>query len=332
MPNGGAGAARATGRGNLWPDRSGSAPSGTTARYRSVQHGGCRYVFVADDAFYDRATLYVGPGRRRLRLTMPPASPFSAAPCSSYGIARGQTPDDLPSQRLADGARCRVICAHIYRVPELAAAHSLFTLHNLAYQGPLRRRAAVRHRPGLERVPHRVSSSSTRCSTCSKAVSYPPTPSPPLSPSYAEEIQQPAFGYGLDGVLRAARDKLTGILNGIGRDPLEPRRRSVLARASTTPARIGAGKALLQTHLQRSVGPAGPRRSRSSSARSAVLDVQKGDSADHEALRMVAPLPVQLVALGSGDAGLEHRMRALAAAYPQTKWWSGSASMKGWRT
>ena len=43
-----------------------------------------------------------------------------------------------------------------------------------------------------------------------------------VSPTYAEEIQRPEYGYGLDGVIRARRDVLTGILNGIDTDEWNP--------------------------------------------------------------------------------------------------------------
>ncbi|ANJ66177.1 starch synthase [Halothiobacillus diazotrophicus] len=39
-----------------------------------------------------------------------------------------------------------------------------------------------------------------------------------VSPTYAEEIQTPAFGYGLDGLLSHKKDRVRGILNGIGDD------------------------------------------------------------------------------------------------------------------
>lgn len=45
-----------------------------------------------------------------------------------------------------------------------------------------------------------------------------------VSPTYADEIQRPEYGYGFDGVMRASRDRLTGILNGIDTDEWDPRR------------------------------------------------------------------------------------------------------------
>ena len=35
-----------------------------------------------------------------------------------------------------------------------------------------------------------------------------------VSPKYAQEIQTPEYGFGLDGVIRQRADRLTGILNG----------------------------------------------------------------------------------------------------------------------
>ena len=71
-----------------------------------------------------------------------------------------------------------------------------------------------------------------------------------MSPTYAEEIQRPEYGDGFDGVIRARRDALAGILNGIDTDEWNPAARSVPAgavrRRPTSPARPRRKRALLE--------------------------------------------------------------------------------------
>ena len=43
-----------------------------------------------------------------------------------------------------------------------------------------------------------------------------------VSPNYAREVQTPPYGAGLDGVLRAAAPKFSGILNGIDVEEWDP--------------------------------------------------------------------------------------------------------------
>ena len=51
-----------------------------------------------------------------------------------------------------------------------------------------------------------------------------------VSPTYAREIQTPAFGCGLDGLLRTRADVLTGILNGVDPQVWDPRHDPILPR------------------------------------------------------------------------------------------------------
>src|SRR5262249_59185886 len=44
----------------------------------------------------------------------------------------------------------------------------------------------------------------------------------PVSPRYAQEIQTPEAGFGFDGIVRARRDRLVGILNGIDTSEWDP--------------------------------------------------------------------------------------------------------------
>ena len=45
-----------------------------------------------------------------------------------------------------------------------------------------------------------------------------------VSPTYADEIQRPEYGYGFDGVMRSRADALVGILNGIDTEEWNPAR------------------------------------------------------------------------------------------------------------
>jgi len=135
-----------------------------------------------------------------------------------------------------------------------------------------------------------------------------------VSPTYAREIQTPAFGWGLDGLLRARTDVLTGILNGVDpkvwspdNDPLLPRRYDVDNAA--------AGKAAAKAPLERRFGFA---EQAGAPLFGAVtrLTPQKGCDLLLAALPGLVALGGRLVLLGSGDADLEAGFTAAAEAHP----------------
>ena len=70
-----------------------------------------------------------------------------------------------------------------------------------------------------------------------------------VSPTYAEEIQRPEYGYGFEGVMRLRADALIGILNGIEVDEWDPGARSVSAdavRCRKSGGKTDSKRALLQ--------------------------------------------------------------------------------------
>jgi starch synthase len=134
-----------------------------------------------------------------------------------------------------------------------------------------------------------------------------------VSPTYASEIQTPAFGMGIDGLLRARADVLSGILNGVDptvwspeNDPLLPRGYSVDDAA--------AGKAAAKAALSQRLGLAdeagGP-------LFGAVtrLTGQKGMDLLLAALPGLVGLGGRLVLLGSGDSHLEAGFAAAVEIY-----------------
>jgi starch synthase len=135
-----------------------------------------------------------------------------------------------------------------------------------------------------------------------------------VSPTYAREIQTPAFGVGLDGLLRSRADVLAGILNGVDpqiwspqSDPLLPRPYGVDDAAD--------GKAAAKAVLERRFGLAGGDAAPLFGAVTR-LTPQKGFDLLLAALPRLVGLGGRLVLLGSGDADLEAGFAAAARTVP----------------
>lgn len=134
-----------------------------------------------------------------------------------------------------------------------------------------------------------------------------------VSPSYAREIQTREFGCGLDNYLRARRESLNGILNGIDYDSYNPALDPALASNFGIPTldRRVQNKSALQLRLDLPRGP--------EAALLGVvsrLDPQKGIDLLRPALRKLRELSWQLVVLGTGTPELEKSVRALQAEFP----------------
>jgi starch synthase len=135
-----------------------------------------------------------------------------------------------------------------------------------------------------------------------------------VSPTYAREIQTPAFGMGLDGLLRTRAEALSGILNGVDPKVWSPENDPLLPRHYAVDDAI-AGKAAAKAALERRFGfdqqPGAP-------LFGAVtrLTPQKGFDLLLAALPGLVDLAGRLVLLGSGDAALEAAVAAAAATYP----------------
>lgn len=135
-----------------------------------------------------------------------------------------------------------------------------------------------------------------------------------VSPRYAEEICTPAFGRSLDGILRANRHKLCGILNGIdykyynpGQDPVIPVRFNWRTREKKCENKLA---------LQSALGlPA--RREVPLLAVITRLVAHKGLDIMTEILsKLIGESDIQLVVLGCGDANFEHYFTELAYCFP----------------
>jgi starch synthase len=183
----------------------------------------------------------------------------------------------------------------------LHGAASLYTIHNLAYQGVTDRGALFITGLGPE---HDNSNEFEHFGTLNltKAAIAHATLITTVSPTYAREIQTPAFGYGLDGVLRGRAGDLFGIVNGIDPGEWSP------ATDPHLPARFDAsdlgGKAVCKAELQKEAAlPV--REDVPLFGLVARLVPQKGIDVLAHALDRILDLDLQLILLGTGDPEAE---------------------------
>ena len=135
-----------------------------------------------------------------------------------------------------------------------------------------------------------------------------------VSPTYAEEIREAEFGYGLEGLLRYRSNNLTGILNGVDTDTWNPTTDHWIARRYDV--HTLQSKLFNKFTLQRDHGL--PVSSQPMLlAYVGRLVEQKGVDLIIEIIDALAQHPLQLILLGSGDRALEQQLQAAAQRYPR---------------
>ena len=192
------------------------------------------------------------------------------------------------------------------------AAPSVFTIHNLAFQGIFPPETANElHLPpscfSIDGVEYYGNLSFL------KAGLFYANHITAVSPNYAREIQKKPLGFGMQGLLATRRDDLTGILNGIDIDEWNPATDPYLASkySSTNMAGKAVNKEALQSRMGLSLDPDVPLLGVVSR-----LTHQKGLDLLVEIAPRLAGMPAQLAILGTGEAPIENAVRDLSHSYP----------------
>ena len=189
---------------------------------------------------------------------------------------------------------------------------SVFTLHNLAFQGVYDRAWATDlGLPPASFDMHGVEYYG-RFSFLKAALFYADAITT-VSPTYAREIQREPHGMGFEGLLAGRRDALTGILNGIDTEAWDPATDRFLT--SRYDASCLENKAPNKRALQRELGLDLDETLFLLGVVARIGD-QKGIDLVVDIAPSIAALPAQLVVLGTGEPSLEQRLRELHAAYP----------------
>ena len=189
---------------------------------------------------------------------------------------------------------------------------SVYTVHNLAYQGVFD--ASVFTELGLPASAFAVDGLEFHGQVSfMKAGLYYADHLSTVSPGYAREIQTPEQGCGLDGLLRARRDHLSGILNAVDEAVWNPATDTLISHRFR-PERL-AGKALCKAALQRHSGLAEQADAPLFALVSRITG-QKGLPLVLAGVDEIVARGGQLLVLGSGEADLEQALQHQSQRYP----------------
>jgi starch synthase len=228
--------------------------------------------------------------------------------------ATGAVPDVIHANDWQTGL-VPVFLDEIFRDrPEFARTKSVFTIHNIAYQGMFPR--DVLRLTGLPGYlfNHTQLEFHGQMNFLKAGIVFADAVNT-VSPTYAREIQTPAYGCGLEGLLAEQRGKLSGIMNGVDYDAWNPATDPNLP-APYTPDTVFDRKPPNKAELQRRYGlPADP--DRPVLGMVARLVSQKGVDLVLGAAPGFLDLGCQMVFLGEGDREFHHQLQGFQTKHPE---------------
>lgn len=278
----------------------------------SESNTGVRILFVRQPELFDRPGIYGDPVTGDYPDNLERFTFFCRA-TAALPLWLGESVDcfhchdwhtALLAVDLANGLRGR---------PAFFSCGSVLTIHNLAFQGLFP--AKEWKTTGLERSLFSQSGllQGRHLSLLKGGILFADELTA-VSPRYAEEIQTPALGFGLDEIFRRRRDALTGILNGIDRKEWNPATDSALASRYDAASWVKA-KPVNRARLLEAAGmperPGWP-----VAGFVGRLTEQKGLDLLLAASAEMLRRPVQWVFLGTGEPRYENTLRRLSTENP----------------
>ena len=276
-----------------------------------LEHDGVTYMFIDNERYFARDYPYgfFDDGER----------------FAFFSKAITESLQHLPAGFECDVLHCNdwqtalapVFLREFYQgLPLYDRVKTVFSIHNVAFQGQFSD-TVMEDILGVAHIP--AAASQLRCDACSVnymlgALRYADAITT-VSPTYANEIQTPEFGEGLDGVLRERSYALQGILNGIDVAGFDPATDKRIAANYTIEDR--SGKAVCKAKLQEELGLE-VREDRPLMVMVTRLTRQKGMDLVMYALDRILSGGVQVAVLGTGDRDYEDGLRYFQDKYPGT--------------
>jgi starch synthase len=204
-------------------------PMGDTLRFPAILHGGVlrgvRYYFVEDTEYFDRDQLYGVSGK-----DYPDnAERFAEFSRAAIEFAKHVWMPDVIHCHDWQSALVPVLLRTQYeKDPTVEGLAVIFTIHNMGYHGTFPR--DTMKKIGLPENLFKIDAMEFygRVNFLKGGLVFSDYLTT-VSRKYAEEIQTPEYGHGLDGVMRRRADYLTGILNGVDYAAWNPERDKLIA-------------------------------------------------------------------------------------------------------
>jgi len=271
-----------------------------------------RFVFIDHPGYFDREFLYGTAGHdypdnpERFAFLSMAALEWAAATGELFDVVHGHDwQAGLAPMLLRTGRAARA----------LADTATVFTIHNLAYQGVFDASWLPRLGFGWDLMRIDALEYWGRISYLKSGLMFSRIITT-VSPRYAREIQTPEFGFGFDGILRWRGDDVVGILNGIDYDQWDPTRDPHIPEqydAAHLDGKCRAKRALLEQFKLPANDTAMARPLFGLISR--LVD-QKGFDLIADLADELPRLDCSFVLLGSGDRRYEDLWLGLAARHP----------------
>ena len=274
-------------------------------------HAGVKFYFIDYPPFFDREQLYGTPAgdysdnAERFAL-------FSRAVLEASKIFGA--PDVFHCHDW-QSALVPILLKTIYAEdPALRSAASVFTIHNMGYQGQFPPEVL-----SLLMLPWDLFTISKmefygKVNFLKGALVFSDFITT-VSRKYSQEIQTSEYGFGLEGVLRSRSGTVSGILNGVDYDVWSPQSDTFI-RAHYSPDDL-AGKQLCKQDLLASFGVTTPNLGLPVIGIVSRFAAQKGFDLIAQVIDRLAREEMVIVALGTGDKEYEDLFRKLNQQFPQ---------------
>ncbi|MBO5907198.1 MAG: glycogen synthase [Clostridia bacterium] len=270
--------------------------------------GGCTYYLVENHYYFDRSRLY-GEYDDAERFAF-----FSKA-VVEFMLSSGNIPDVLHANDWQTALSVVYLKTEYASIEAFKALKTVYTIHNIEYQG--------KFDPYIQGDVFGISGKYSDilafdgCINLMKGAIVASDFVTTVSPNYANELEYDFFAFGLSSVIKDAKNKLLGVINGIDYGAFSPDKGGDIAFAYTS-TNYKTGKAKNKAYIQNKIGLE-VKKDVPLIAMITRLTAGKGIDLVLHVIEEILSENVQLVVLGTGEREYEQALLNIASRHDNFK-------------